>query len=156
MKKLLNLWQTIRLKTLKLLIVMIPIVLLTACATTNTKSPQTEFATGKQDFVSHHYQEAFQQLEPLAKNGNANAQYAIGYMYFYGKGVQEDPEMGAVWIKKSARQGQPLARKAWAMLNKLKQQEEASKIFMPKDQPTMNLRKVAGKHTPLLSKSLSS
>ena len=154
MKSLLHSLRPILLKTF--IIAILPLILLTACATSGSpEAQQSQLQTGQQDFVSHNYEGAFEQLEPLAKSGNANAQYAIGYMYFYGKGVKEDPEMGEVWIKKAARQGQPLARKALALLRQHQRREEASKIFMPKDKVTMDLQKVARQHTPLIKRSRS-
>lgn len=47
-----------------------------------------------------------------AKRGDPDAQYALGYMYFYGIGTQRDSQSARLWIQKSASQGQPLAKRA--------------------------------------------
>lgn len=71
---------------------------------------------GKASFESGDYKEAFHQLLPLAVQGNAEAQYAVGYMYYYGYGVSEDTESGVFWMKKSAEQNYPPAIKALQLL----------------------------------------
>ncbi len=79
-------------------------MLLTACV-----NPQTELRRGQLSFQEQNYHDAFIRLTPLAKNGNAEAQYAIGYMYFYGQGIAENRHRGIVWMQRAARQGQPQA-----------------------------------------------
>jgi TPR repeat protein len=66
---------------------------------------------GKACFQQQQYDKAFAKLLPLAKQGNADAQYAVGYMYYYGKGVIENPKQAQYWINLAAQQGQPLAIK---------------------------------------------
>lgn len=51
------------------------------------------------------YEGAFREWMPLAEKGNAVAQYYIGLMFDYGKGVREDDAVGAYWLKRSAEQG---------------------------------------------------
>lgn len=86
-------------------------LLLTACV-----NPQTELRRGQLSFQEQNYHDAFIRLTPLAKNGNARAQYAIGYMYFYGQGITENHERGIFWMQRAARQGQPQAVAALKML----------------------------------------
>lgn len=88
---------------------------LQACA--STKSYQN-LQQGKSTFESGDYQQAFRQLLPLAANGNAEAEYAIGYMYYYGYGVPEDSQTGLFWINKAAEQHYPPAIKAAVILRK--------------------------------------
>lgn len=64
------------------------------------------------DFQCEKYTGAFQQLFPLAQQGNAQAQYSIGYMYYYGLGVEEDPSQARYWIYRAARNGNLHAVKA--------------------------------------------
>lgn len=47
-----------------------------------------------------------------AEAGDPDAQYALGYMYFYGIGTVRDRETARLWIERASRQGQPLAIKA--------------------------------------------
>jgi TPR repeat protein len=56
-------------------------------------------------FEASDYREAFNALLPLAAEGNRDAEYALGYLYYYGYGVTQDTATGIFWIKKSAAQG---------------------------------------------------
>jgi DamX protein len=56
-------------------------------------------------------------IQQSAERGDADAQYALGYMYYYGIGTVVDIKTARLWIAKSASQGQPLAKKALAMLD---------------------------------------
>jgi TPR repeat protein len=75
-------------------------------------SSTVQLQEGKQAFQYQHYDKSFKLLLPLAEKGNAEAQYAVGYSYYYGKGVLEDQEKGQYWINKAAQQGYPLAIRA--------------------------------------------
>ncbi len=59
---------------------------------------------GKTDFQAGNFRQAFHRLLPAAANGNPEAEYAIGYMYYYGYGAPEDSESGLFWINKAAEQ----------------------------------------------------
>jgi TPR repeat protein len=61
---------------------------------------------GIHDFKQQNYRSAFVRLMPEAEKGNAEAQYAIGYMYYYGEGVVEDKKKATKWIHKAAEAGQ--------------------------------------------------
>ena len=87
-----------RFKTLAALLLAI---LLAACTSVRTTQ---EIQMGKTNFEAGYYRDSFRQLLPAAIQGNPQAQYAIGYMYFYGYGVPLDTETGIFWIKKSAEQ----------------------------------------------------
>lgn len=56
-------------------------------------------------------------IQSAAENGSADAQYALGYMYYYGIGTVRDQQTAELWIERSAAQGQPLAKKAWSLIN---------------------------------------
>lgn len=84
---------------------------LTGCAAQVLHESKLSFAN--QDFVT-----AFKNMLPLAEKGNAEAQYAIGYMYYYGKGTVEDQQRGEEWIRKAAAQGQTQAVQAMSMFDK--------------------------------------
>lgn len=88
-------------------------LVLTACASTGQilKRSQANFREG-------NYTEAFEKLQPLAEKDNPDAQYAIGYMYYYGKGTEKDIVQAQKWIRNAANQGQPQAIKAMSLLNK--------------------------------------
>ena len=76
---------------------------------------------GKQDFDSENYAAALHKMQPLAEKGNADAQYAVGYMMFYGKGTPVNRQQGSAWIDKAAAQGLPEAVQAKQLLAKATQ-----------------------------------
>ncbi len=90
---------------------------LAACATANSPRVSSELAYGKKLFEEGYYKRAMHDLLPLACDGNAEAQYAVGYMYYYGNGVTQDTDVGTIWIQRSARQGYKPAQDALNMIN---------------------------------------
>jgi TPR repeat protein len=75
-----------------------------------------ELQRGRLNFEGGFYKDAFHQLLPLASEGNKEAEYAVGYMYYNGYGVNQDLESGMFWIKKSAALGYEPAIKALGQL----------------------------------------
>lgn len=57
----------------------------------------------KMSYAQHDYPRAFEELlkTPLT---NPEAQYALGYMYYYGLGIAKDEDRGRFWIRKAADQ----------------------------------------------------
>lgn len=97
----------------KLLLVMMLIPALVACLTSTTNLRQ-----GINSFRVENYRKAFIRLKPEAKKGQPDAQYAVGYMYYYGKGVVEDRKKAWFWINAAANAGQPDAKIAVKILDK--------------------------------------
>ena|SRR3990167_8512561 len=62
---------------------------------------------GIHSFQVQDYRQAFIRLKPQAEKGQLEAQYAIGYMYYYGQGVVESREKACYWIRLAAKAGQP-------------------------------------------------
>ena len=58
------------------------------------------------------YATALEEWRPLAANGNARAQYNIGFMYEEGRGVPLDPVESAKWYRKAAEQGYAAAQRS--------------------------------------------
>ncbi len=71
---------------------------------------------GIRSFQVQDYRRAFIRLKPEADKGSPEAQYAVGYMYFYGQGVVEDRKKALHWIKCAADAGYPDAVKAMKIL----------------------------------------
>lgn len=113
-------------------LVLIAAIFITSCAT-NTKvrpkppyptqprvmSPATmsELENGKRLFKDGFYKRSMEQLLPLAAEGNMEAQYAVGYMYYYGFGAAQDSASGAFWIQRAADQHFEPAVKALAIIH---------------------------------------
>ncbi|HSW71690.1 MAG TPA: sel1 repeat family protein [Gammaproteobacteria bacterium] len=98
-------------------LILLLVLLLTACTSLRTSQ---EIQLGKSNFEAGYYRDAFRQLLSPAIEGNAQAQYAIGYMYYYGYGVPLDTETGSFWIKKAADQHYQPAVQALAAMQKAK------------------------------------
>jgi len=120
---------------------------LMGCATTHTKTPlpepeepqmapkripasiteqnkfmslanQSYLQQGKRYFQDGYYKKSMLLFLPLACDGNPEAQYAMGYMYYYGYGVAQDTDVGYFWIKRSANQSYFPAISALNLINK--------------------------------------
>ena len=78
---------------------------------------QQRFQQGKTLFLNKQYAEAASVLMPLAQQGHADAQYAIGYMYHYGHGLPRNEKESTRWIATAAARGHSLAQKALAQIN---------------------------------------
>jgi len=61
---------------------------------------------GIESFQVQDYRQAFVRLLPEAKAGQVDAQYAVGYMYYYGQGVIENRKKARYWIERAAANGQ--------------------------------------------------
>lgn len=105
-------------------------ILVVGCATSTGYSPRvtSELQQGQRYFEQGYYKKAMQDLLPLACDGNPQAQYAVGYMYYYGYGVAQDTDVGYFWIKRSADQHYEPAVKAIRLMSQEKDQR-----FRPKD-----------------------
>jgi len=73
---------------------------------------------GIKSFRIQDYRQAFIRLRPAAEKGVPEAQYAVGYMYYYGQGVIENREKAWYWITKAARNGNEDAKNAMKILQK--------------------------------------
>lgn len=68
------------------------LALLLGCASQPEKEdPMLKARTA---YESGNYHESAGLLMPLAQQGNAEAQYALGYQFFYGLGVKRDKTQG--------------------------------------------------------------
>ncbi len=105
-----------------LILCLIAMTFLTACATTKPSPAQrVELQRIKKNFETGYYKSAMRDALPLAADGIAEAQYAVGYMYYYGYGVTQDVDVGYFWIKRAARQGFVPAVKAVRMITSKKE-----------------------------------
>lgn len=65
------------------------------------------YEEGRAAYIAGDYDEAFNILEPLAEDGNSEAQKMLGIMYDYGHGVTANSEKALYWYLLSAEQGHP-------------------------------------------------
>ena len=64
-----------------------------------------DFQKGLAAAHSGDFATALREWTPLAKQGNADAQYNLGVMYNEGKGVPQDDKTAVKWYKLAAKQG---------------------------------------------------
>jgi len=60
------------------------------------------FNSGLQAYNSGDYTTALAEWTPLAEQGNANAQYSLGILYRYGRGVPENDKTTVKWYTLAA------------------------------------------------------
>src|SRR5262245_42524333 len=70
------------------------------------------YEDGQAAFEQRDYQEALVELQPLAEQGDARAQYLVGIIYRDGLGVQTDFVTAYAWLHVAAAHGQPQAASA--------------------------------------------
>ncbi len=122
-------------ETITLLFAFMIILLLPSCATTSTLQ---QLQNGEASFTSGNFKSAFHQLLPLAAEGIPQAEYGVGYMYYYGYGITQDSESGLFWMKKAARAQYAPAVRALAAI-----QENMSKA-----PPALTPEKLEEIHSP--------
>lgn len=89
----------------------------------NPKQPSASFESSAicaNNSFLQKYQCSFVKVEQAARAGDPDAQYALGYLYYYGIGTAQDRQTGLMWIRKAAAQGQPVAQQALQALSTTK------------------------------------
>ena len=69
-----------------------------------------------------------------AARGNANAQYTLGYRYYYGIGVEENISLARYWFSEAAKNNQPMAAQALNDIEmwEAESQEDVTRRYVPK------------------------
>jgi uncharacterized protein len=65
----------------------------------------TNYNKGMRHYRPNDAAAAVRELKPLAEQGNAEAQFNLGSLYYQGWGVPQDYKEAAEWLRKSAEQG---------------------------------------------------
>ncbi len=94
-------------------LICIAVSLLSGCVTNGLNLRE-----GIRSFQIQDYRQAFIRLKPEAEKGQPDAEYAIGYMYYYGQGVVEDRKKAWYWITRAAKTGQVDAQQAVKILGR--------------------------------------
>lgn len=81
------------------------LILLLALSATGSSLTKAQDALNKND-----YEKAFTLLSPLAEDNNADAQFHLATLYFYGQGTKTDIKKAFSYYKLSAEQGQANAQ----------------------------------------------
>lgn len=88
---------------------------------------------------------SFNQVQQAAIQGDPDAEYALGYMYYYGNGTTRDEKSAMDWISKAAAQGQPEAIKALKLLG---QSNNANANSPNNSAPGVTANNSAGNNNP--------
>lgn len=89
---------------------LVGVIVLTGCSHTSSSH-------GKGPSAAHTYSLTFDQVREAAQDGDADAQYALGYMYYYGQNVTRNGNQAKFWIGRAASQHHKQAIRALAMMN---------------------------------------
>lgn len=71
-----------------------------------------DYDSGKKAYDAGDYAAAMREWRPLAEAGDAKAQWGMGRIYSFGRGVEVDEEEAVKWYARSARQGDMYAQHA--------------------------------------------
>ena len=108
----------------RLVLVISLIASVSACVTTTkplkaktTVDQTAQYEKAKTAFNQKNYERAALLLKPLAEQGHADAQYALGYMYHNGLGVPRNYKLSTQWLAISAAKGNEKAMEALRRLS---------------------------------------
>src|SRR3569623_742476 len=100
---------------------------LAGCAGQPAKPSTTDLHAGaRASFIAQDYQRTLALVEPEALKGTAWAQYTLGYMYYYGRGIILDRGRAYEWIKLAAGQGYVPAKAALRRLPPPEQSQDVN------------------------------
>ena len=98
-----------------ILLILSSTALLSACTT----PPANQlYAQGQAAYHSEDFHTAFVRLLAAAEANSVQAQYAVGYMYYYGIGTETNTTQAMIWLKKSAATGNIKATQALESIEK--------------------------------------
>lgn len=84
-----------------------------------------QFERAKSSYQAEDYTVAAGLMRALAEGGHLQAQYVLGYMYYYGQGMPRNEREAIRWIATAAARGYPKAREA---LRELERGESAPRL----------------------------
>jgi len=99
----------------KLLACLIFFLLLSGCAT--YFDPSDNYVRGLRVFDGGGFEQAKFWWEPLAHNGDCDAQFRLGTLYFLGAGVPQSDETARHWFFAAANQSQAFAQGLLAVMH---------------------------------------
>jgi TPR repeat protein len=66
---------------------------------------RADFTAGLEAYRSGDFQGALAEWMPLAEQGQVEAEFNVGLLYFHGRGVEADHASAAEWYRRAAEQG---------------------------------------------------
>ena len=68
-------------------------------------SPAADYEAGLQAYKEGRFQAAYENWQPLAEAGDPEAEFALGQLFYWGRGVEQDKEAAASWFRRAGAQG---------------------------------------------------
>ncbi len=99
-----------------------------------------DFNRGLTAYDNGYYKSALREWLPIAEQGDADAQYNLGFMYRNGQGVPQDYKTALKWYRLSAEQGNKDAQNSLGNMYRdgrgvLQSYKEAAKLYrLPAEQ----------------------
>ncbi len=87
-----------------------------AIVTLAATSARAELAAGREAYARGEFAVAWRELEPVAREGSAEAQYLIGRMLARGEGRAANPGRAAEWYRRAAERGSAEAQNNLGLL----------------------------------------
>ena len=82
---------------------LLPPIFLSAVADAGSLAGELE--KGFAAYQREDYKAAFEHFKTAAEWGDVDAQYELGYCYYWGEGVEENKAAAVEWYRKAAEQG---------------------------------------------------
>lgn len=76
-----------------------------------------DYEHAMRDYDRGAFAEAIPAFRLLAERGDAQAEFMLGAMYFFGKGVRRNDAIAAIWFAKAASKGDANAQLAFGSLH---------------------------------------
>ena len=89
----------------RLIMLRFPVALVLSIVCLAAPPARADFKAGENAFHRGDYATALREWQPLAKQGDAVAQYYLGLLYANGQGVPKDDAQARQWYEKAAVQG---------------------------------------------------
>lgn len=95
---------------------MLGLGLVTALSAAVAPIDTVSYTDAVRSYEEGQFEPAFTEFRRLAELGHGGAEFMLGVMYFYGRGVERDYSVASIWFYKSARQGNPAAQLAFGSM----------------------------------------
>lgn len=128
--------------------------LMAGCSGLHSKTPSSSFA-GLPICTNNQFLQKYNcdtiNIEQAATSGDPDAQYALGYLYYYGIGLAQNDQAALIWIRKAAAQDQPLAKQALLIMQKSYTPGRASVTHPVNTSATAGYSEVSSSSSPPMS-----
>jgi len=93
------------------------VILLFAVLVTRPAGAASPYESGVMAYEAGNFEDALSVFRRLSRHGRADAEFMLGVLYFYGKGVNSSPALAAIWFQRAAVKGDANAQLAFGSLH---------------------------------------